>query len=58
MPLPVSLKKKATIFEQLYDSKKTKESIVSLLRFHLPTTTNLTSLGPCYSLTFLTTNWH
>lgn len=52
------LKKKATIFEQLYDSKKTKESIVSLLRFHLPTTTNLTSLGQCYSLTFLTTNWH
>jgi hypothetical protein len=52
MPLPVSLTKKATIFEQLYDSKKTKESIVSLLRFDLPTTINLTSLGQCYSLTF------
>jgi hypothetical protein len=58
MPSPVSLKKKATIFEQLYDSKKTKESIVSRLCFHLPTTTNLTPLGQCYSLTFLTTNWH
>jgi hypothetical protein len=56
--LPVSLKKKATIFEQLYDSKKTRESIVRLLCFHLPTTTNLTPLGQCYSLTFLTTNWH